>query len=61
MYVGMIEPAFIQVEVLLDTVPFLGIKPTARQEVEAGAGCECDVCDDKARSMRWECIVDGVG
>lgn len=60
MYVGMIEPAFVQVEVFLDAVPLLRIEFAAREEVEARTGCKGDVCDDEARGMRWEGIVDCV-
>ena len=49
-----------KVEVLLDAMPFVFLQLAAAEKIDRRACSNCDICDDKARMMSGQVVVDGV-
>ena len=53
--------AFSQVEILLDTMPFVLVQRTAAEEVEGRACRDSKICHNETGMMCWKVLVDSSG
>jgi len=54
-------PAFVQIEVFVETMPFFRVKLAGGKGNAAGTGFDGDICDDCPWVMSWKVVVDGGG
>ena len=60
-HIGLRHPTGIQVQILLDAVPFVLIELAGRQRIYTGAGLDGDICDDQTVVVERKVTVDGLG